>query len=104
MASETRAYKGDVYEIFDLCLDAITKLNWEIATFDHTNGTIEANTDVSLLSWGENVEIEIQPMNDTINVGINSESCAQLIDWGVNNENIQKFYLILESLISINNE
>lgn len=104
MASEARAYKGEINEIFDLCLKAITSLNWEIASFNHNNGTIKAETNLSILSWGEEIEIEIQQVQDVINVKINSESRAQLIDWGKNDENVQKFFSVLESLIPSNKE
>lgn len=99
MASEARVYKGEINEIFDSCLKAITSLNWEIAFSNQSNGTIKAETNLSLLSWGEDIEIEIQYVQGGIKVNINSESRSQLIDWGKNDENIQKFFSLLENLI-----
>lgn len=99
MASEARMYKGEISEIFDLCIKAITSLNWQIASFNHSSCMIKAETNLSLLSWGDDIEIEIQQMRGGINVKINSESRAQLVDWGKNDENIQKFFSVLESLI-----
>lgn len=100
MASEVRAYKEEINNIFNLSLEAITRLNWEISSINQNNCLIKAQTKVSLLSWGEDIEIEIQQIQGAININMNSESRSQLIDWGKNDENINKFFSILESLIT----
>ena len=102
MESETREYKGNFIEIFNSCLNAIENLNWNISSSDDIEGIIEANTNASLLSWGEDIDIRLQDMNGIVSVIISSEAPAQLIDWGKNAKNIETFFPVLESLISSN--
>lgn len=99
MAFEDRTFQGIESDIFELCIKVIKSLNWEIATFNHITGTIKAETNMSLLSWGETIEIKIKQMEDGLNIRINSESRSQIIDWGKNAENIAKFFSALERLM-----
>ena len=102
MESETREYKGNFIDIFNSCLNVIENLNWNISSSNDIDGIIEANTNVSLLSWGEDIEIRLQHMNGIVSVIIYSDSPAQLINWGKNTNNVEKFFSLLESLISSN--
>lgn len=99
MAFEDRTFQGTERDIFELCLKVIENLNWEIANFNHTTGTIKAETNISLLSWGENIEIKIKQVEDGLNIQMNSESHSQIIDWGNNAQNITKFFSSLERLM-----
>jgi len=99
MAFEDRTFQGTESDIFKLCLKVIENLNWEIATFNYTTGTIKAETNMSLLSWGENIEIKIKQVEDSVYIRINSESRSQIIDWGKNAENITTFFSALEMLM-----
>lgn len=66
------------------------KFNWSIK--EESELKILFQTPASLLSWGETVAVEIKSNqgDSSVLVSITSSANAQLIDWGKNNENVQK--------------
>lgn len=60
-------------------------------------------TSASLTSWGEKIDIYLSAAGDRLtNVNIKSECSAptQIIDWGKNQENVNKIYMYIASHIS----
>lgn len=99
MASDIRTYEVTFRKIFTLCLSAANKCNWTVTYSDENRGIIKAQSGVSLLSWGEYIEIELERMEKTTKVKASSEA-NQLIDWGKSSKNIECFFSNLEDFIN----
>ena len=65
------------------------------------DGAFTAQTTINLMSWGENLSVQINPDGS-----VQAESrCAmplQCLDWGKNNENVRMFFHRLEAVIHAN--
>jgi hypothetical protein len=61
-----------------------------VRTADPSTGRIEVNKKMGWKSWGENVFVDVfQPGPGQTTVKVRSEVKAQLVDWGVNKQNVQ---------------
>lgn len=98
MASDIRTYGIPFGKIFNLCLSAMAECGWTITHSDETRGTIKAQSGVSLLSWGEDIEINLERDGISTKVKGSSEA-SQLIDWGKSSKNLDCFFSNLERLI-----
>lgn len=49
--------------VFDNAIEILKALNFKIKNFNKENGTINATTKISMYSWGENINISIEPIN-----------------------------------------
>jgi hypothetical protein len=62
----------------------------QVRTADPSTGRIEVNKKMGWKSWGENVFVDVfQPAPGQTTVKVRSEVKAQLVDWGVNKQNVQ---------------
>ncbi len=60
-------------------------MNIDIENIDLKRKKITGSTGSSLLSWGEDIQIWFEIIdNETTKVTVKSTSSAQLIDWGTN--------------------
>ena len=76
---------------FDACQKALKALDIEVNSSSKSKGVIHATTGSSLLSWGENIQINIDEVGmDKTKVTVKSESQAQLISWGKNDKNTEE--------------
>lgn len=61
-----------------------------VRTADRSTGRIEVNKKMGWKSWGENIFVDVfQPAQGQTTVKVRSEVKAQLVDWGVNKQNVQ---------------
>lgn len=67
---------------------------------EQTNDSIIATSGISLLSWGEDLEIVFDKRADGVEVCITSMPTAQLFDWGKSEDNISEFFTRLEYKLS----
>jgi hypothetical protein len=72
-------------------LEAIpTVPKMRVRTADPSTGRIEVNKKISWKSWGEDIFVDVyQPVPGQTTVKVRSEVKAQLVDWGVNKQNVQ---------------
>ena len=89
---KTKSYRHSSKTVYDAALDALKDCNFNIDSKDIDKGIIEASTGLSLRSWGEDVQIIISKTDETIQLIATSNSKAQVIDWGKNEENIRSFF------------
>jgi rhomboid protease GluP len=80
-------------ELLHMALETVKKLNWDIGDIHKTK--FVAYTKFSLLSWGEEVSIDIK--NGTIS--LKSECTGnQITDWGKNKKNVTQFMAMFDTL------
>jgi Protein of unknown function (DUF1499) len=72
-------------------LEAIATVpKMRVRTADPSTGRIEVNKKISWKSWGEDIFVDVyQPAPGQTTVKVRSEVKAQLVDWGVNQQNVQ---------------
>jgi hypothetical protein len=93
----TETFQQPYHAVYNWCLNVLSKNGFEIKEQDSIKGYITASKNASLLSFGEDVEIAVHPINDT-NTQVNVQSFSkgiQIFDWGTNDENER---LIMEGL------
>lgn len=82
-----------INRILVLAVETVEKLGWNIGTM--TEDGFSAYTKFSMSSWSEEVQFKI----DFHNINIKSECVgSQLIDWGKNKSNIEKFIQTFEAI------
>lgn len=83
-----KIFNKNINLVFNECITVLKNKNYIIDTIDKNNFKIEVSTKVSLLSWGENIEIYfVSKNNNSTIVTVKSNSKAQIIDWGTNSKN-----------------
>jgi len=102
MFSENRSYDGTHEQIYGACIKAISNHGWNITRSDKSKGILLAITPMSLMSWGEEIKIELNTFNKKIEIKVRSES-RQFIDWGKNSKNVNNFYSTIENILFISN-
>ena len=87
--------------VFDACKKAVQKLNFKVEYLDKTKGIIGISSKGSLWSWGELIDIRVKKKDgSSCIVEVRSNSRAQLIDWGKNDENESEILEKLEDMLS----
>lgn len=88
-------------DVYKACRDALRDLEIEIVNASKKRGTINGETEFSLFSWGEEIQINLYRKNDGITeVTVESVSQAQLFDWGRNESNEKKILSKLSKLLN----
>ncbi len=101
MVVAKESYDLPYNQVYMACKRASRNLGWRITEFDKEEGYIEAKASVSLLSWGESIEINVWEDEDETLVEVESRPTAQLFDWGKNNENLDNFFEELEDILGV---
>ena len=91
MAIAEKKYSMNIEEAFQKALEAIKNNGWTLRDFKQ-NEKILAETDVSLRSWGEEIEIKLLRRRDNVEVIVSSEPIHQIIDWGKSTDNVKDFF------------
>ena len=86
-------YSIDPTAVHDPIIQAIQRLHWIIEL--DTPRVIIAACDISFLSWGERITIQVFPEGVFSEVMVESKSKAQLFDWGKNGRNERDFHQML---------
>lgn len=70
-----------------------------VGTADPSTGHIYVTTNMSLMTWGENLGVDVRPSASGVEVTVGSSLKFGLVDWGRNSDNINKlFYGIVAAL------
>lgn len=96
------SFPFDIDKTFNAIPLTLSKLGWKIRTIDPTLYRISARIGVSLWTWGQNVFIVVNKVDKSNSVvHISSETTHQIIDWGKNRRDIDKFFNELESNLGL---
>lgn len=98
MFSENRRYNRTYEQIYNACIKAMSNHGWNITRSDKSNGILLAITPMSLMSWGEEIKIELIKINKKIEIKVRSDS-RQSINWGKDSKNVNKFYSSIENIL-----
>jgi hypothetical protein len=98
MKQKTVIVDSDASTALNAARQAISQCGWKVAMMDAS--IIKAQTSISLTSWGETVIVQVQVSGNVTYLNVQSK-CFQLIDWGKNQENVDKFLTNLNKIISI---
>jgi hypothetical protein len=89
--SSTVTHPADLATTFEATCRALAQQGMSITFADPTSGTIQANSSVSMMSWGEKLELRLSPTSEgTTAVQVGSSLKFGLVDWGKNQKNIDK--------------
>jgi len=92
-----RIYNLDYNTTFQKAISVAAQC-FEIEESNPTKGYIKCKTKASLLSWGENILIEIQTVGkEKTKITIDSSPSAQVFDWGKSKSNIDIFFKRFEA-------
>jgi len=93
-------FERPLSSVFEACLEALGTLGWTLRHGDETRGTIDATTAATILSWGENVHIELKKSGGGTDMTFISQPAMQLFDWGKSSENVSRFLKELNKLVA----
>jgi hypothetical protein len=81
---------------------ALNALGFRIKNSNEANGSIEAEKDISVRSWGEKIKITVTSSNAGSQVNVESRSAysLQAVDWGKNKENVQRILTDLDNRVA----
>ena len=100
MAEQTeKFYNKDSNTIIATIKEVSKKFGWRIVKEDNTNNTVYMQTQASILSWGEVVEVKVEAnlQDNTVSVSVISKATAQAFDWGKSADNVRKLIQALKS-------
>jgi hypothetical protein len=98
MAIESRIYESSIEKAYAASLEALRKNGFEI--MERREDSIKATSSLSLLSWGEDIDIHLvaEPSN-RVKITVSSSARSQLFDWGKSSNNISKVFRSLDKLL-----
>jgi hypothetical protein len=83
-------------DVFNGICKVITKLGFELKSYDRVVGIVSASKGISFLTWGENLTITVEKLDEGTLVGIRAAINASPWDlYNINSKNIDK---LIESL------
>ena len=95
--SQKASFPAQPDELFLIVQEVLNQLKWKTKRVDQPLRQIIARVGMSLFSWGENILIKVDKLDDENSVVIiSSETTYQLIDWGKNRKNIEKFFSTID--------
>lgn len=97
---EERQFQYRKETVFDALFKTIPTVNgMNIVSADtQTFSAISVNSGVSLISWGEKIQIklmQITPTTTSVNITSQSSMGTTLVDWGKNKKNITNIFTAL---------
>lgn len=89
-------------KVFAAVLEAIPRVKgMKVKSSDEASGQILAATGVSFKSWGEKVPIAVRESGpDKAIVSVTSESKMALVDWGKNNQNLERVLAATDEVLT----
>ena len=81
-------------ELLDSAAD-ILRRQWRLRRLQRDPGAVVARTKISLLSWGDDIRVEVTSgASQSAAVVISSQSVLKttIIDWGVNRRNVERLH------------
>lgn len=95
-----KIYTAMIDLVYISCIEAAERLDFTLYNEDITNGIIYFRAGISILSFGEIIEVRLTDLgNGTTKTQFKSSATAQLITWGKNAGNETRFIDRLNQLI-----
>jgi hypothetical protein len=91
-------FPGTREQVIAASQEAARRSGLRVTAADPATGTVHAETRVSMSSWGEKVTVYVDAYNQ---VSVTSQCLlpTQLIDWGKNKRNVNRFFGHLTALL-----
>lgn len=96
---KTIKVNADMASALGAARQAIHQCGWKVVFMDAS--MIKASTGVSIWSWGETVVVQVQTSGGVTYLNVQSKSLMALVDWGKNQENVNKFLSNLSRILQI---
>ncbi|MGB0915264.1 MAG: hypothetical protein ACPGVI_04285 [Crocinitomicaceae bacterium] len=88
--------------LFDKIKEEVEASTFKLYDYNIENKELLAGNAIGIRTWGENLYIEISPINDNESkVKLSSVTVFGLFSWNKNAENIQKFHNDFEESLTI---
>ncbi|MBA3900164.1 MAG: hypothetical protein H0X62_08145, partial [Bacteroidetes bacterium] len=87
--------------LFEKLIEVLDNAGFTINKTNKETGEIFATSSISWSSWGENIYIEINEINDKTIIDFYSVCFIQIISWGKNKRNYDKFLNEFEKSLTI---
>jgi hypothetical protein len=87
-------YNYSYDKMFNLSTDSIKESGFSIKEVDRVNGLIIAKSGLTWKSYGEKIRVYFKDTGEGTQIKMTSKA-YQLFDWGKNEDNINKFFYIL---------
>lgn len=82
-----KKFNNNYRKVYDACENALINLGMSAEYKNREKGIISASSSTNIFSWGETIDITITAKGTSTIVRVESESKAQLLDWGKNEKN-----------------
>lgn len=97
MAQGSKIFKKSLNEVHNASVKALKDCGFTIN--EKKGNVIKASSDISLASWGEDIEVSLSAKTNGIEVKATSEA-SQIFDWGKNEENISNIFDRIERYLN----
>jgi hypothetical protein len=97
-----KEFSKEYTAVYINCHESAINLGFKIYSEDINSGVIKFKVPWSLFSFGEEFQILITKKNDSktiVEVASEGTVGLQIIDWGKNNKNINKFFETITQLL-----
>jgi hypothetical protein len=101
--SDPRPYQLPPQTVFGALLAALPQTKLKITGHDPQQGTIWASKSASMMSWGEDVVIYVQPAgpNQSV-VTVDSKLKFGFVAWGAHDKNFRRVFEALDGAFAAN--
>jgi hypothetical protein len=90
---QSHSHRGSYAEVWEATGRALVHLGMTISSADPASGTLTASASLSLMSWGENLQVRVAAVDPTTTaVSVGSSLKFGLVDWGKNRKNIDRIH------------
>ena len=101
LKQKTVIVNSDAVNAINVSQKAISQCGWKVINMG--SSTIKATTGISIWSWGETVLVQVQVSEGLTYLNVQSKSKDMvLLDWGKNQENVDKFLNYLSRHVQLN--
>ena len=87
--TESRIFNCSRDKVYDASINALKNSGFKVT--EKSADTIKASSEISIRSWGEEIQVKISSTAKGTKVKVTSEPAAQLFDLGKSEENISRF-------------
>ncbi len=88
-------------QVFHQCKHSLKKNECEITSEDKDAGIIKAEHGISVDSWGENITVEFEKLEENytlVKLTSKSKVPVTLVDWGKNEQNVKSIMETLQEM------
>lgn len=98
--TETRLIPGAYDAVFRAVCDSAVSQGMVVIAADPASGGIQLKTNMTMMTWGENLGVSVRPAPGGTEVTVTSALKFGLVDWGKNGENIGNLFFRIGSLVA----